>query len=493
MANNQNQTLNYRQIESDFKKAKIAKPPRNRSKEVDIFLYQTNKTTEELESATGPILVESKFNKNVKFQSTAPLPFDISKPKFASVSQTEIWGSQINGFIYEDVNINPDTYNYITFNLEIQGNMVSSTKYRIVNIVKYTDNKNNFIYAEINAVVESVKTIKQLKSINWQLVQEFKTDVKTKYLKIEFPFNTVFLSNGLKITTLPEKGERPRNDGYTVNHSPQLTLKFIKVRQLGPIEIDDLTLSDLNERQVDDYVGNGQTLTAYISSNSVSNGDFSVQPIISPEKMAVGKGESRFYKQVEQKEYFSKGLKISNEITYYTLEEHKLSSQEVKNFLSGTLDVDSILLENPQNVSVESAIKKITDLNKDNQTDKLYFVVTKISNLTKYLNVEKGKVNVSDSLPIFYQNIVKQKDFPKTRLLREEEFGINFLDNEPIPIELELQEEGFSPLIEIDSLIARNVKITQYDKDHNVIGFPELKFETEFAFNDSKKKTSIQL
>ncbi len=508
MARNLNQII-PRYVESDLNKSKLAKPPRIKSKETIVYIYETDKNVVDIEKNQVNIRVSTKFSFQLDIQITSPLNFDISSPKFSSLSDSGVWGSQINGFIFEDINLDTSKYNYVTFNLETQQTIKNSQKYRIISINKKYNTQNKFLYSTIILAPDSVVTIPSLQRITWQLVAKFQQNVKTKYLKLKFDYRTIFFESAIRISIDPEIGSISRNDGFTITGlnttkfyggtgglpllaSPMLNLKFIKIRNVNPLQIDDMTLEDIN-------VNRNNMGTALASSQQqTQNNAFSTIQELSVEYNSNG----NVMRTKNQIDYFSYGLDVKTTKTTFKLKERSLSNQGLNSFFNGTFKIDNYLIEKSNPLTIETTTKNLDDLKIDNKDDRLFFVLTAPSDLKKYIIESSSTTDVPLSSAIVeIKDIGAISPYPKTRYITSEEWGKNFLlpsssigsSSEEIVLDLTLQVAGFNPKIVIDTLIAKNVKITQYDDKHRIIGIPDLNFQTEFVFDDSKTTTIIQL
>ncbi len=496
MARNLNQLI-PRYVESDLNKSKISKPPRIKSKETTVYIYETNQAVTTVEKTTSALSIQSKYSFQIDIQITSPLNFDISSPKFASLSDSGIWGGQINGFIFDDINLDTSKYNYITFNLETNQSIKLSQKYRIVSVNKKYDTQNKYIYSTIVLAPDSISTIPAYQKLNWRLVTNFENDKKTKYLKIAFDWNTIFFPNAINVAIIPEKGEVSRNDGITITNTfSSLVFKLIKIRKTNPVQIDDLTLSDLQDRSplikfsYEKNVDRNWPANSWDFRNTYVKGNYD--------------GEKRNFVEKKQFDFFSYGLNITNSNRngkgIANLEERIVKGDDWNKFFNGTFSIDGEKIENESSLIIEDEAKKLEDLTKSSKNDRYTFVLSQPSDLSQYLEsvrtTEDRTINTAPRprYDFLRTNEVRAKNnFPKTRLLSEQEFGKWFQTTNDIVIDVTLQRAGFNPKITLETLMCRKVKITQYDENHRIINSPDLNFETEFAFDDSKTQTVIQL
>lgn len=524
MARNLNHKI-PKYINSDFESGVIPKPPRIKNKETKIHIYQTNQLITDIENFDGTMLINAKLEKVIDIQVTTPLNFDISKPKFASVSDTGIWGNQLNGFIYEDIELDTSKYNFVTFETLTQDSMAKNQKWRIVNINKVYGLSNEFLYAEVSLVLDTIKTIKSLDRVVWRLVGSFQDDIKVKKIKIELDEKTILFPNGLLLSGKDDQAGRLHNVTYRItnnNWNYGLALKLIKVRQVNPLLIDDITFSDVFDRHVDINVGDSSgsavpaKIPAYLGSSveiRYESGSSTIHTwfpydgrisdtyitITYPWNKVNGLNNPSKLNETntagsipERKDFFSKGLAFiesnlqNNHGKERTLAESKLTEQTAMEFLTGIYTIDkNIPSPADQKIFLESNIRKIEDLIVDNDSDRKYFVLTKPSNLRRYF-----KSNSANNSGV----IQAITPFPKTRMISKNEWGSNYLEPDTkIDFEIELGNEILSPRIELSSLLGDHVKITLYDKNNQIVGIPGMNFNLESIYDDSQTKTIIQL
>lgn len=512
-----------RYYKSDFEASTIAKPPRIKSKELKMNVYQTNQLITDIENFEGTMLINAKFEKELDIQITTPLNFDISKPKFASVSDTGIWGNQLNGFIYEDLDLDTSKYNFITFELLVQDSMDKNKKWRIVSINKIYDLKNKFLYAEVALVLDTIKTIKSLDRAVWRLVSSFTNDTKVKKVKIELDEKTLLFPDGLLISGKETNAGRLRNVTYAIsNINEQLVLKLIKARQVNPLLIDDITFSDIKDRHVNIKLGDAggsavpAEIPAYLGSSvevrhetgsttsrtwisytgsilanaiGIDYPVFRISALKNPSKIDETTMANSAPKQFQ---YFSKGLMHEesnlggNRGIGRSIQEAYMTYQKTMEFLTGIYTIDSHTPSPAdQRLFLETNNRTIDQLVIDADTDRKYFVLAKRSDLRNYFSLYDS----------YHTGIIQhKKPFPKTRMVGKGEWGSNYkFPNIPIVFEIELGLEIFGPRIEIGSLMGEHVKITLYDKNNAIVGIPEMNFNLESVYDDSKTKTTIQL
>lgn len=502
-------------VESDVYKARQYKPPRNKRKEIDLYIYKTNKTIRELEELSGAAAVQViKTPISLKTQITTKLNFDITSPKLPSISESQIWGSQINGIIYEDIDIDASKYTYATFSKETDQNIKTSAKYRIVNLSKVYNNKNEFLYATINMVQDSIKSIKSWENINWKLVGTIIEDKKTKYINITFDSRTFMYPNGLKIEGKKNKQDTKKiSIGYGLWSSEALVLKLIKIRQTQPFLFDDLSLSDFNERKITDVDIKGQIKNESTKGSKVQivvayerwsprGGNDNATKIVTPKKVgwtispgnvtlvsAVFAGKNR----VGPKDFLSEGVRLihGNEKNPY-IKENDQTPTEIQQFLSGTATADGFNFPLYNKIEIESNEKTIKDLDEKNENDRKTFVLSKPSDLSKYLVPIDYDFNFNQGNDNKLFQIEGKDNYPKTRLKSASEIETDFINNNKITFRITLQTDIYSPLINLLSSGGEEIQIETFDASHNQI-LASTTFNTSFAFNDGELLTEIQL
>lgn len=503
-------------LESDLAKQKIHKPPRNKAKEIDIFFYKTNETTEDIISKdVSSKVISPVYDKTIKFNPTTPLNFDIAKPKFENIQNTATWGSQINGIIYEDIGWDSDKYSFISFSLLQDDTIQNSDKYRIVNYEPIFDNENKFIYATIAIVKETNATIPNLKRVNWKLTNAILIDSKTKYFKFRFPASTFLFSKGLIISIKDDNGVE-RIPGIAINNSSELTYKLIKVRNTNPFVYDDLTFKNFKEISMNGIPG----IYAWKNESPIfgQNADeFPAQQPKTSRSITLNAGSTDIDETLNGiKKYFSRGLKLNgtNSGRTITVTENVANAQEVQSFLQGGKSFDGQVLPFDNNdLTTSGEIKKLSDLDLTSEIDKKYFVLSKLMNFIKF-PIQSIKENFSNGngdkepiaiiaytgdkliLPTNGGTITlpgrKSEEIARYDLIRDKEALNWYLDNEDIIIEAEISQPGKSPKIELELANADFLNITTYDENHKII-LNDIRLEPDFKFNNNKKKTIIQL
>lgn len=500
MSNNNNQNFpSY--VESDLNKSRSVAPPRIKKREKDIYIYQTNKTIKSLESSKGLVSISSKFELNIKADITTPLNFDIAKPKFENPSSSQIWGTQINGFIFEDINLDPLNYSYFSFNIASTSDQVKKqTKYRIINIDKEFDNNGKFLYASFNAIVDSTKTFPSFEQWNWKLVSQFQSDKKTKYIKLKFEKEALLSFNGINIVGAAEKGFTAAKVNYSINQAPELTLLYIKVRQTNPIEYDFPAYAYLAESKT--YIVDVDWLDRPFGPSfgfiEVTRKGTYIRALTND-----GGWDETKSRIINRPKYFFNGLNFYKRRDRVVLDQETIQLQDMRNFLSGTANVEGLVPSKLSPLNTDSSLQKINDLDPNDTNDREYLVLAKKFELSNWFDITTN--NVTEFAGIygfegFGSNTIggsgslQNKRGEKTRLYRKNEFNnIIYDDGEnEITIEIELVKPVFDPKLTIDSLNSDTIKITTYDENHTIIE-NELNFQSSFAIDDSEPQTEIQL
>lgn len=493
MANNLNQKI-PRYVESDLGKSKLLSPPRNKNKEINIYIYETNQNIILVENTDGSLAIQARLVKTIKFNSTTPLNFDIAKPKFSSISDSAIWGTQINGFIYEELNLDISKYNFITLTVAQTDTIKIIAKYRIVNYNPISDNNNKFLYAEISLVLDSSKTIKSLEKINWKIVNDFNNDTATKYIKIAVDKTAFISSAGLKI-----KGKRAPgfinlvNGPFNLtNATPNLTLLFVTLRNQDPFEFDIAEIARFKRQGrfngLEILYANPFNRNPFssVSFRSTTNNQILMDVRYNSNYPLV---QGSFI--IPENKYFDAGFEFINNENGVTFRQKNLSLNDIKSFLNGTFSIAGELIPKFDKPIFSSSPKKTEDLDSSNEIDKQYFVLSKKINLQNLFNLSAISGSPASVTIKFKSLDGNKRPDAKTNLFRVEEWA-DLLETQDgtddfITFELELLTPLFNPNIELLNLNNGIIKITTYNEQHVII-------ENELNFQpDETGKTIIQL
>lgn len=502
-------------IESDLSKQQFKIPPRNRKKEVKLYFYKTNeKTTKVTDDKVTSSVISPVFEKAIDFNSTTPINPDIAQPKFANITDSATWGSQLNGIIYEAIEWDNELYSFMSFTLLQSNTIAKSYKYRIISYSPIYDNDNKFLYATIQMVKETTKTIPNLERVTWKLTNKIIIDSKTKYFKISLPPSSLLYSKGIIIYLTDDNGVE-RIPGIIVNKTTEMTYKLIKIRNTNPFIFDDLTFKNFKEINKNGIDG----LYAWENERPIfgqNAGKFPAQPKKTSKEIVLYAGSTDIDNTYNgYKNYFSNGLKWKGKGTNrLTITENVMDESELQRFIAGGVSFDGeVIPYDPSDLSISGEIKSLSSLDATNTEDKKYFVASKTSDFKKFpieAMTEDFFTSNGDREPIaIIAWLAERKTIPlgggsisfpgrkpnevgKYDLINSNEFLNQLIDNEPITIELEASLSGKNPKIEMEISNAEYINISTYDENHTLL-LDNIKVDTEFKYNNNKKKTLIQL
>lgn len=459
----------------ELNKAKIQKPPRIPSKEISIFIYQTNQTLRAINETDKKTIVnlQSQLKQELKFNPTF-LPIELSTPRFENPADTGYWLTQIKGFIYEQLNIDPKYYSYFTLVQDTKETIQLSAKFRIVRNSEVVSG-HQFMYSEILAVTESIKSFPGLDKAEWELVKDIKVHDPISKIKIEIENNAQFFPNGIQIFTkknLTDVKATRNNIKQVLDMAPEnRCLTYINILNTNPLLTNYASWQYFWDKRRHDY-DKFKDLISLVYARASEPGQIVWKNIHNNYQLKLGvKGWFWTYELfIPELDYFTSDRK-----NIYQYQEGEYQGNEytwlkdldfVRDFLNNEAFNDERQYPELDDKWVPKAnIIPLEEKNITKDEDLKYFVLGKNINLKENIKLLEAVPGQSFDQGSYFQIKNPNQEFNRLNSNRWKEL----ITPDDISLTIDLERVEFSPRIELRQKEATWVKFSLYNDKNELI------------------------